>query len=467
MQLGLFVTLVGTVGAGLLAWLVSTAEWDQPVVIEVALFATLVTAAGFFPLTVGPRIKAGVTTAPIFGAVLLLPIAQAALAAGLGTLAYQVLLRARGDGDLRLPLYKYPFNTSEAILTASAGSAAFSALGGDVLWFTHVGTTAIAMYLVNSGLVSLVVGIQIRHNPVRILWQGSRENGLVEVSLFAFGYLGAVAYAQAVWTLLVLFMPVGIIYFAFSSLAGSNLRLEEALARLKELQGKLLSTAKLASIGAFSLDLAHQLRNPLFVVTGRLQSIQADVPQEGAVGRHLDAALTAGMRMQELLQNFVSAGGQRWARVELTGLMEDAIEIALLRSTKAVQIERRYGEDLPIMEGNPVLLREAFSNLLSNAVDASTQGGMVTIDLAQENDGLWVTIADMGHGISTTQMATLFEPFQSHKPGGSGLGLFSAKHIVEMHRGTIGISSSEGEGTRVDVYLPSNPGEEHTDTPDS
>ena len=81
--------------------------------------------------------------------------------------------------------------------------------------------------------------------------------------------------------------------------------LEDALGEVRAMQGKSHNTAKVASIGTFAMDLAHQPRNPLFSVTGRLELLQAKVLHQKGLEEHVEAALTAAWRMQELLTVFV------------------------------------------------------------------------------------------------------------------------------------------------------------------
>ena len=454
--LWILVGATGVIGAALLAYLLSDMTWTSQVAQRTALFAGLVVLAGYFPFPIGPRIKAGVTTAPLFGAALLLPVGAAALAAVVGTVSYQLLLRTRGEPELRLPWYKYPFNSGEVILSTTAGAAVFQALGGDIFSVVAVAGAAAAMFLANTGLVSVVVGVQIRMHPATIWWMSSREGSLVEVSLFAFGYLGAIAYNQLSWSLVALFIPVGIVYLAFKRLATANLLLEDALGEVKAMQGRLHNTAKVASIGTFAMDLAHQLRNPLFSVTGRLELLQAKVLHQRGLEEHVDAALVAAWRMQELLTGFVEAGNQRTVPVRLEQVLDDAVEMTQLGSEKELNILRRYQADLPCIQGYPLLLREAISNVFSNALEATPAGGTVTVDARGTEAIITIVISDNGTGIPLERQADLFQPFASSKPTGMGLGLFSAKHIVELHNGTIQLESQEGRGTTIEMTLPVN-----------
>ena len=106
-------------------------------------------------------------------------------------------------------------------------------------------------------------------------------------------------------------------------------------------------------------------------------------------------------------------------------------------------------------EGNPALMREAFSNIFSNSMEAIDSQGHIYVQALVEDASVVVRIRDDGIGIPDERMGDLFEPFRSSKPNGYGLGLFAAKHITEMHRGSVGIESVQGEGTCVTLSLPS------------
>ncbi len=448
--------LISAVFLGGLVWLDYLARqvtWNASLGLTTALFTVLVVAAGLFPLPVGPRIKAGVTTAPLFLAALVLPPGAAALAAIMGGLASLIGLRFKPPVML-MPWYKYLFSTGETALSTGLASWAFHSLAGDNLSTVAVIVPLLLMYAVNTGLVSLAAAAQLHMNPVKLWWHGTKENGLAEVSLFSFGYLGAVSYQENPPILVALLVPVVIIYFAFSRLANTNARLEEALDKVKSLQGQLLGNAKLATVGALTLDLGHQVKNPLFIVIGRLESLQRRMGASDPHRVKVDEALQAAWRMNELTDAFLSVARQQWAKLDLATVLDEAIGMSTTRISKEVTVDRDFVVSSMPSEGHPILLREAFSNLVTNAVEAVPAGGHVVVSLGRNNGHAAISIVDNGPGISKGQLDKIFEPFNTSKQNGMGLGLFSAKHIVEMHHGTIHVESSSGRGTRIEVLLP-------------
>lgn len=455
----LFTAGVALVGLALLVILGVGEEWNRSILAGTAFFMLLIIVTGSFPLPVAPRATTDVSTAVLFGGALLLEPGVAVFTAVVGKLITYLMLKNLGD-RLRLPgykhpYYKYPFNLGEVAITTGVTSYLFHYLGtsGEII-APGVIAAAAAMYLTNTILVTGVVSIEMKINPFSFWWMGTKENGAAELSLLCFGFLGAVVYEESPWSSVALVIPVAIIYMAFSRLASANLQLEETLDRLESLQGRIVSTAKLASIGAISLDLAHQIKNPLAIMLGRLEGLQDRLEQGTRERRNLDIAQEAGWRIQELTQTFTYIGRQEWVPLNMRELLDEGLGMAGLRTTKRIETRWSCPDTLPMIQGNPILIREALSNFFSNAFEAVSEGGQIGIDVTLDDEVISVRISDDGVGISPEELKHLFEPFHTTKPNGQGLGLFAAKHILEMHRGSVEIESAKGSGSTVIVGLP-------------
>lgn len=455
----LFTTGVAITGLALLVILGIDEEWSRSVLAGTAFFMLLILVTGSFPLPVAPRATTDVSTAVLFGGALLLEPGVAVFTAVAGKLISYLVIKNLGDW-LRLPGYKhpyhkYPFNLGEVAITTGVTSYVFHTLGasGEII-APGIMAAAAAMYLTNTILVTSVVSLEMKINPFMFWWMGTKENGAAELSLLCFGFLGAVVYEESPWSSAALIIPVAIIYLAFSRLASANLQLEETLDRLESLQGRIVSTAKLASIGAISLDLAHQIKNPLAIMLGRLEGLQDRLEPGTKERRHVDIAQEAGWRIQELTQTFTYIGRQEWVPLDIRDLLDEGLGMAGLRTTKRIDTRWSCPDDLPKIQGNPILIREALSNFFSNALEAVSEGGQIGIDVSLDDEVISVRISDDGVGIPPEEFKHLFEPFHTTKPNGQGLGLFAAKHILEMHRGSVEIESSKGTGSTVIVRLP-------------
>jgi len=99
-------------------------------------------------------------------------------------------------------------------------------------------------------------------------------------------------------------------------------------------------------------------------------------------------------------------------------------------------------------------MQQVLVNLVKNATQAMTTGGTLTLQTGENNDGVWVSMADTGGGIPQEQINRIFEPFYTTKKKGSGLGLMIVQRIVRAHNGRIELESNVGRGTTFRVWLP-------------
>ena len=111
-------------------------------------------------------------------------------------------------------------------------------------------------------------------------------------------------------------------------------------------------------------------------------------------------------------------------------------------------------ENLPEIDIDPQLLKQALINLLKNAYEAMDKSGTVTIRVSSENDVVLIAVTDYGGGLDPAFADSIFEPFITSKNGGSGLGLVITKQIVESHHGTIHCDSRPGDGCTFTLTLP-------------
>ena len=458
-RIKLFTASVALTGLILLVLLGVGEEWGRSVFAASAFFIFLIIVTGSFPLPVAPRATTDISTVVLFGGALVLEPGVAVFTAVAGKLLSYLTVRHLGNWlelpGYRYPYYKYPFNLGEVAITTGVTSYLFHNLGtsGDLVTPVIIAAAA-AMYMTNTALVTAVISLEMKVNPFKFWWMGTKENGAAELSLLSFGFLGAVAYEESPWASAALIIPVAIIYLAFSRLATANNQLEETLERLESLQGRIVSSAKLASIGAISLDLAHQIKNPLAIMLGRLEGLQDRLEEGTRERRHVDIAQEAGWRIQELTQTFTNIGRQEWVSMDIRDLLDEGLGMAGLRTSKRIETRWSCADNLPKVQGNPVLIREALSNFFSNALEAVEDGGQIGIDARLEDEYISVKISDNGVGIPPDELKHLFQPFHTTKPNGQGLGLFAAKHILEMHRGSVEIQSSKGSGSTVIIKWP-------------
>ena len=234
-------------------------------------------------------------------------------------------------------------------------------------------------------------------------------------------------------------------------------RTEEALRR----------NERLATAGRLTAAIAHEIKNPLEALTNLVYLSRRD-----AAGRdgYLQLAEREIGRLDAIAQQalgFVREGASP-ERLDAGKILEEVTQLYLRKlQGKHVTLDKYCGDDLEIF-GFPGELRQLFSNLLLNAMDAMKEGGRLRMRVVRAHewssgrrDGVRITIADTGNGIQPSDLPHIFEPFYTtKKETGTGLGLWLAYGIVQKHTGWIRVASRTVPGTSgtvFAVFLPESP----------
>ena len=233
---------------------------------------------------------------------------------------------------------------------------------------------------------------------------------------------------------------------------------------LRRRDAALMAHEKLAIAGRLSASIAHEIHNPLDSVAN-LHYLMANETDPALQQRYLGMAQQELNRTLQISRAMLGLYREPKAPVEVE-LRELLTSVLLLldRQLKdqSVTVERKLGEGVSV-QGFPGELRQVFTNLITNAAEASGPGGRAQVLLepslpADNRSGATVTITDSGPGIPPELRAKLFQPFFTTKgEQGTGLGLWVSRGIVEKHGGTIELSNSGDPafpGTVVRVYLP-------------
>ncbi len=141
--------------------------------------------------------------------------------------------------------------------------------------------------------------------------------------------------------------------------------------------------------------------------------------------------------------------------VSLNDVVHEAVD--LLRpeiENRGQTVHEKPARTLPQASLDPGQIKQALVNLMKNAIQAMTKGGMLSLQTGQDNGGVWVSVGDTGGGIPQEQINRIFEPFYTTKKKGTGLGLMIVQRIVRAHGGRIELESHVGKGTVFRVWLP-------------
>jgi len=208
-------------------------------------------------------------------------------------------------------------------------------------------------------------------------------------------------------------------------------------------------------------DISHELRTPLTVVQGNLEAILDDVypPDPAHLGLILEETRVLGRLIDDLRTLALSEAGTLTLHPEPTD--PDVLVGEVVRSFEpaaaaaGVELTAEIAGDLPILEIDPVRIREVLANLVANALRHTPSGGRVTI--AGSVEGRWVRleVRDTGRGIDPALLPHVFDRFvKGDDSRGSGLGLAIARQLVVAHDGEITAASTPGQGTTIRVGLP-------------
>ncbi|MGA2001283.1 MAG: MASE1 domain-containing protein [Terriglobales bacterium] len=333
-----------------------------------------------------------------------------------------------GAADNVLGFLVFPFVIWAAIRFEIAGSAVVSAL-----------IAAVAIWETATGL-----GPFVQPNPIR----GAT---LLQVFLAVISVSG-LALAAVI---------------AEREAAQGALHLVQEMTLRRQAEEALIKSEKLASAGRLAATIAHEINNPLAAVTNLLYLARAAEHLPEATRQHLDLADTELQRVAHITKQTLGFYRDQSApvRFDPAELLDNVLALLQTRiEARNLAVDKRYRAHLQVL-GSQGEIRQVFSNVISNGIDALQPGGRLQIKVASSPDwrspesrGVRVTFADNGHGIAPENLARIFEPFfTTKKNAGTGLGLWVSRQIVDKHAGSIRVRSRttpHRSGTVFSIFLP-------------
>jgi two-component system, OmpR family, sensor histidine kinase BaeS len=213
-------------------------------------------------------------------------------------------------------------------------------------------------------------------------------------------------------------------------------------------------------------DVAHELRHPLAVLTGRLEMMQDGiVPVNAEQVLHLQETAQALTRLVGDLRDLSLAevGGLslHLAPVDLGELIADLLEnMEPVAASKSIQLIADVAPALPTVQADPGRIQQVLVNLVANALHYTPEGGRVAVRVWVAGEQVVLQVSDTGPGIGPDELPRIFDRFyrtdraRTRSTGGSGLGLAIVRSLVTLHGGTVRADSRLGEGSRFTVTLP-------------
>ncbi len=244
----------------------------------------------------------------------------------------------------------------------------------------------------------------------------------------------------------------------------------------KEMEAKLLRSEKLKALGELAGGVAHDFNNVLAAIMGRAQLLRMN--SETLIGKQgreksidtlkkgldiIEKSARDGAETVRRIQEFSRKGShdKYFMSVDMNKVVENVLEITKVRwkneaDSKGIKIDvQKMLSSLSPIAGSASEIREVFTNLINNAIDAMPQGGKLTIKTFKQDGHIAVKVEDTGIGIPETIRNNIFDPFFTTKgPQSAGLGMSVSYGIINRHGGSITVDSVEGQGTSVAIKFP-------------
>jgi len=234
------------------------------------------------------------------------------------------------------------------------------------------------------------------------------------------------------------------------------------LTGLRDMEEKLRTAEKLTAMGRMAASIAHEIRNPLASMSGSIQLLKDTLEPQEEDRQLMEIVLRETQRLNDLVGDFLTYARPPSPRFEDADLGQVVLDTVSFMKTSYQDSQMVIDTHVP--EGDIVLsmdtahIRQIIINLVKNAAEAVDGTGHVAVVVSRvDQDGAQVTslsVTDDGPGISEEILPEIFEPFVTTKTKGTGLGLAIVYQLVQIHKGTVDVTSRTGDGTTITVKLP-------------
>jgi signal transduction histidine kinase len=235
-------------------------------------------------------------------------------------------------------------------------------------------------------------------------------------------------------------------------------KLQEQSEQIIAIEKSLRSAEKLSTLGEMAAVLAHEIRNPLSSIRGTAEILRDDFQPGDPKYEFIDIQIRETERLNRVVEDFLRMARPQPVEMVKCSVRDELQTVVTLLSNDSRQrnitLTPLFPPEDTTINGDGEKLRQAFLNIGINALQASPDGGAVTIALSTTDTEIEIDIRDNGPGIADENLQRICEPFFTTKPDGTGLGLAITKKIIEGHGGRLHVESSAGEGTSVLVRLP-------------
>ena len=219
---------------------------------------------------------------------------------------------------------------------------------------------------------------------------------------------------------------------------------------------------RVTALGRLTAGVAHEVKNPLNAMTIHLELLKQKLAagsSAAATESHLEVIGREIRRLDDVVQGFLKFARPEELTLQAVSpgpLIDEVLKtLAVEADLTGVAIESNVAPDIPNIEADPGILRQALLNLAKNAVQAMSSGGKLTISGQATKDGrVEIRVADTGVGIAPENLAKIFDLYFTTKSGGTGIGLSLVYRTVQLHNGDIDVESTPGVGTTFVIRMP-------------
>jgi len=260
---------------------------------------------------------------------------------------------------------------------------------------------------------------------------------------------------------------LGKIIQAYDKILSAKREKEAARYRARVKQ-QMIATERLAALGTLAAGVAHEINNPLAIINEAAGYLTLLLKKKELMGmahkaafekalQKIDASVDRARSITHQLLGSVRKSEAILDNVNPVELVEETVQLIRREARdRDIRIDQRAAPGLKTIWVDPNQLRQVLINLLSNAIQASSPGSSIRVELKPHPEGISIAVADTGEGIPREHLEKIFEPFFSTKaPGeGTGLGLFVTRELIEKMSGNLKVDSRLGHGTRFTVQIP-------------
>jgi signal transduction histidine kinase len=244
----------------------------------------------------------------------------------------------------------------------------------------------------------------------------------------------------------------GILYVAIAFILGFLVEKE------RKLHNALLRSESLAAVGHAVSEIAHDMKTPLMAIGGFAGQVSRVIDREDPNRRKLDIVIRETARLETMVKEMLDFGRPleiQPGKIDLNKLVLESVEVTQTLANEAgVVLDVHLTSPLPLLSVDEIRVKQALTNLLTNAVQASPAGECVWARTGLNRGEAMIEVVDCGCGIKKEHNDMVFQPFFSSKEDGSGLGLAIVKKIVEAHGGRAFFSPNPEKGVTFTLSFP-------------